>query len=192
MEKSVFARGTSSAWFYGVIGICFTIIPAGSLTAKELPQGTHILTMVVQLATREETLATGEDGALGELHQNGIADEDIVDGSVAAGIVYCCGGSITQETKWIFYVPPGFKLARGDVVELEVGKSPNKKKNEPGVFHKVVRVRESFEDETGSCHWDPEDDRMWARILYCDWMESEGWKYKGGLSKTWYKPAPTQ
>ena len=158
------------------------------VTAKDLPQGTHILTMVAQLASKAETLATGEEGFLGKLHQNGITDEEIVDGSVAVGIVYCCGGSITKQTMWVFYVPPEFQLAVGDVVELEVGKSPNQKKGEPGVFHRIVRVRESFEDETGSCRWDPEDDRMWARILYCDWMEEEGWKYKSGLSKTWYKP----
>lgn len=171
------------------VGVLLTFGLVSPVTAKDLPQGTHILTMVVQLASRAETLATGEEGALGKLHQSGILDEDILDGSVAAGIIYCCGGSITRKTMWVFYAPPEFRLAVGDVVELEVGKSPNKKKGEPDVFHRVVKVRESFENETGSCHWDPEDDRMWARIIYCDWMEAEGWKYKGGLSKTWYKPA---
>ena len=183
-------RSWRRAFFYSVFGALLNIYPAHFANAKDLPQGSHILTMVVQLASRQETLATGEDGALGSLHRHGIRDEDIADGSVAVGFVYCCGGKVSRDTMWVFYVPPEFHLAVGDVVELEVGKPENKKHAEPGVINRVVQVRESFKDETGSCRWDPEDERMWARILYCDWMKSEGWKYKGGLSKTWYKPAP--
>ena len=43
--------------------------------------------------------------------------------------------------------------------------------------------------QAGACHWDPEDERMWTRILYCTWMSEEGWQLERGLDEAWFKPA---
>jgi hypothetical protein len=147
----------------------FAVLPAA---AKEKPyraEGARVLVMVAQLASRDETLATGDHGALGLLKSQGIRPEEIRDGTVAVGIVYCCGGKISKETRLMFYSPPEIQLAVGDVAEMEFGRKPDKKHQDRGKLNKVVAVRESFEDESGACRWDPEDDKLWMRVLYCDW-----------------------
>ncbi len=173
-----------------VLGILLGAGPAKTL-AREKPHrapGTHKLAMVVQVAGSDEILATGDEGILGRMRAEGIRDEDILrDGSVAVGIVYCCGGSISMKTRLMFYVPPGLTLAAGDVVEIELGREANKKQKDPGAINRAVARHESIEDEDGQCRWDPENDALWMRVLRCDWMESQGWLYEGGLDKTWYK-----
>jgi len=164
------------------------------LTSPAWPQsandeGAHVLVMVVQLATRAETIATGDDGALGVLRANGISEDEIRDGSVAAGIKFCCGGKVSMDTRLMFYVPPSFSVSEADVVEVAIGRPARKRRGDPGAINRAVRVRESLNDTSTACRWDPEDDRLWTRILYCDWMSAEGWQLERGLDKTWFRPA---
>ena len=161
--------------------------------AKEKPHqapGVHKLAMVVRLATAAETEATGESGAYGRMRAEGIPGEDIVrNGSVAMGIVYCCGGKISEKTRLMFYVPPALTLAVGDVVEVKLGRTADRKKRDPSLINRAVARHESLEDASGECRWLPENDALWMRVLYCEWMEARGWAYAGGLEPTWYLPA---
>jgi hypothetical protein len=89
----------------------------------------------------------------------------------------------------IFYVPPSLEVTEGDITEIELGRPARKRRGDPGAINRAVRIRESMGDTNMACRWDPEDERMWMRILFCDWMESEGWQFARGLNKTWFKPA---
>jgi hypothetical protein len=33
------------------------------------------------------------------------------------------------------------------------------------------------------------NDKLWRRVLYCDWMPAEGWTLKTGAYKTWLERA---
>jgi hypothetical protein len=172
-----------------LLAFCTSVLCVSAADAKALPEGTHILAMVVQTFDRTSIVDSGEQGMLGRLLAEGITDADISDGSVALGIVYCCGGKITQETAIAFYVPPEYRLQEGDVVEVSLGRIVSKKeikRGDKGTVNRAVSVRESFKDETGVCRWDPPNETLWMRVLYCDWMLGEGWKRRGGLSPGWY------
>jgi len=85
---------------------------------------------------------------------------------------------------WI-YVPPSLPIKVGNIIEVQMGRSPSK--NDQGAANTAVRVRQQG-IIGGSCHWVPEQEGLWARILYCDWMKEEGWVERTGLYKTWLKP----
>ncbi len=62
-----------------------------------IPVGYHQVTEVVYLASKEEIMQTPE--AYGVLRSAGIADEEIRNGSIVFGRVFCCGGEGTAETE---------------------------------------------------------------------------------------------
>ena len=142
------------------------------------------LAEVVYLGTRHEVTA------LRDVHQHllasGIKDSDLQDGSVVVGRVYCCGGSVEQGLQIWIYVPPTLEVKARNIIEVQMGRSPSE--NDPGAVNTAVRVRQQGIGN-GSCRWVPEREGLWMRILYCDWMEAEGWVERGGLDKTWLKPA---
>ena len=150
----------------------------------KLPPGSHRLAQVMVLGTRKELVETKDAHDI--LSRAGIPDAEIRDGSVVLARIYCCGGWAEKPTAPAIYVPPGINVERGDIVELRVGHPP--KKGAPGELNTVIRVRQKADDQNGSCRWDPPNERLWMRILYADWMPQEGWVYKGGISKAWYKP----
>lgn len=163
----------------------------GGVAAKPYPEGTHVMVMTAELATREQLLASsGEEGILGQLLAEGVDPDSITDGSVAIGIIYCCGGSITRKTAVVFYLAPPMTTALGDVVEISVGYVPDKKerkRGELGKLNRAVAVRDNIDADAGACRWDPPNDALWMRVLYCDWMLGEGWERRGGLNPGWYK-----
>lgn len=166
------------------------LAPLPALAAKPHLPGTRVLAMVVDVGKLDDIIASGEDGMLGMLHASGIGDDEISAGSVAFGIIYCCGGKISRDTLYGFYIPTNFRVAAGDVVEISLGRTASKKerkRGDRGTVNRATGVRYSFGKEDGSCRWDPEDDRLWMRVLYCNWMPDEGWQYRGGLSEGWYK-----
>ena len=118
-------------------------------------------------------------------------DADIVDGSVVAARIFCCGG-ITKElsaevrNSLFLYVPKGQDVGPGDIVELRVG-HPAEGSN-PAVMNSVTRIVQKSGKEDGTCWWDPKNDRLWQRILYCEWMPKEGWVKQGGMTPAWFKP----
>lgn len=80
--------------------------------------------------------------------------------------------------------------ALGDVVEVSVGYVPSKKERKRGATGRVnraVAVRDNIDADVGACRWDPPNDALWMRVLYCDWMLGEGWERRGGLLPGWYK-----
>ena len=141
------------------------------------------LAEVVYLGKRHEITA------LEDVHQHlltsGIQDSDLQDGSVVVARVYCCGGLEEQLQIWI-YVPPSLPVEVGNIIEVRMGRSPSE--NDHGAVNTAVRVRQRG-ISNGSCRWVPEQQGLWMRILYCDWMKEEGWIERTGLDKAWLKPA---
>ena len=122
---------------------------------------------------------------------SGIKDSEVSDGCVVAARIFCCGGitdnsSSEKANARIIFVPKGIDVALGDIVEFTVGRNPDK--GDGGQLNIVTRVVQKYEYADGSCWWDPKDDRLWLRILYCDWMPREGWVKQGGINPAWYRP----
>lgn len=142
------------------------------------------LTQVVTLVSREETLKSGE--TLQHLLASGLRDSDLKDGSVAVGRIYCCHQWTEDGTNIFFYVPPGVSPKAGDLVTVRMGRKSSKR--DTGTVSTAVEVREKKDAENSQCSWDPPNDKMWTRVLFCSWMPAEGWTLKKGLHKTWFKP----
>jgi hypothetical protein len=143
------------------------------------------LTQVMQTATREGILKLTTQRE--HLLASGLQDSDFKDGSLAMGRVYCCHPSTDEGTAMWFYVPPDAPVQPGDIVVIRMGHESTKK--DPGKVNVLVEVRQKKDAPASRCSWDPPDDKLWRRILYCDWMPAEGWTLKNGAHKTWLKPA---
>jgi hypothetical protein len=143
------------------------------------------LTQIMAVATRDDILKSGE--SLQHLLASGLKDSDLRDGSLAIGRIYCCHPSTEQGTAIWFYVPPEVPVSRGDLVIVRMGRRATKK--DLGVVNTAIQLREKKDTPNSQCSWDPPDEKMWTRVLYCAWMPAEGWKLSNGLHKTWIKPA---
>ncbi len=143
------------------------------------------LAQITQIATREEILKLGAQRE--HLLASGLKDADFQDGSLASGRVYCCHPSTDEGTAMWFYVPPDKPVKLGDIVVIRMGHESTKK--DPGKVNVLIEVREKNDAPDSRCSWDPPDDKLWRRVLYCDWMPSEGWTLKTGAYKTWLKRA---
>jgi len=154
-----------------------------------VPPGSYRMAQVVATAKRSEILGTP---AYKLLLDGGITDGQIIDGSAAAAMVYCCGKSHSLATAIVFYVPPDVTIHQGDVVEIKTGGEPNGSRY--GTVNVVKDIRETRQNFPTHCHWLPSDENegtsreLWGRVLYCDWMAQEGWTEKSNLVvHTWYK-----
>lgn len=162
--------------------------PPSHIQTDVVPAKSLRVAQVVAIATREEILKLE---AYKSIIASGIADSDVVDGSMVAARVYCCGG-ISKELsseyvhRIFLYVPKSLGVAIGDFVEAKVAHLPAKGGN--GSVNTVTRVVDKHDDKSESCWWDPKDDSLWLRVPYCDWMPTEGWTTQGGLNPDWYKP----
>ena len=136
------------------------------------------------LATRAEIVSSGQHYA--SLLAAGIQDSDLRDGSLITTRVYCCGGNIEDTSGPWVYIPPDMTVALHDVVEIRMGRAPTK--DHPGEVNTAVSIR-SHGIPNDSCRWVPDNPDLWMRVIYCDWMFKEGWVERGGLYKTWWKPA---
>jgi hypothetical protein len=143
------------------------------------------LAQVMSTATREEILKLTVQRE--HLLASGLQDSDFQDGSLAMGRVYCCHPSTEEGTAIWFYVPPNIPVNPGDIVVVRMGREATKK--DPGKVNTVVEIRQKKDAPNSRCSWDPPDDKLWRRVLYCDWMPAEGWTLKKGAWKTWLKPA---
>lgn len=158
-------------------------VPAGSLRVAQ----------VFYVATRAEFVSGGDPTAYNAVRASGIADEDLVDGTIVAARIYCCGGPTRESSseyanRRVLYVPKHLKLQSGDFVEFKVGRpSVNDDGGRPNT---VIRVVAKQGDQPERCWWDPRNDRLWGRVVYCDWMSAAGWVKQGGISPAWHKPAP--
>ena len=154
------------------------IVPAESLRVAQ----------ILDIAKRQDIIKLE---AYKSIIATGTPDSEVVDGSLAAARVYCCGG-ISQEFsservyKIFLFVPKGLKIEVGDFVEVKVARSPTKGDN--GSLNTVTRLAYRYPEKPQSCWWDPKDDRLWLRTIYCEWMPKEGWIKQEGLYPSWFKP----
>lgn len=169
-----------------MISLACTVSNAG--TSKLYPpqkdeSGALRLAQVMTTATREEILKLTVQRE--HLLASGLQDSDFKDGSLAMGRVYCCHPSTDEGTALWFYVPPDMPVQPGDIVVVRMGQESTKK--DPGKVNTLAEVRQKKDAPNSHCSWDPPDDKLWRRILYCDWMPAEGWTLKKGGYETWLK-----
>jgi hypothetical protein len=148
-----------------------------------LPEGSLRVALVIYVATQKEIVESKpvHDALL----SSGIKDSEIKDGSVVMGRVFCCGNPFS--TDMMLHVPPQIGVLKGDVVEVRSGRPPGK--DDSGRLNTVTRVRQKSGDGAATCGWVPPNPRLWARVIYCDWMPGEGWIEQDGINKAWFKPA---
>jgi hypothetical protein len=154
------------------------LVPADSLRVAQ----------ITDIATREEILQPEEALLLKTIRAAGIDDSDL--GSVAFSRIYCCGGitremSAEYQERRLVYIPKNIKVELGDFVEIKVGREPIN--GNGGRLNTVTRVVARKSDNTETCWWDPRDDKLWLRVVQCEWMPKEGWVRQGGASPAWYK-----
>jgi hypothetical protein len=112
------------------------------------------------------------------LRASGIDEAEIRDGSVAVGIVNCCGGPTEELTAIAFFVPESVSALAGDIVEVRLGRAPEKE-GDLGEVNRARRVVQKGMKPGDACRWEPPNPRLWGRVLYCDWMPGEGWVQEG-------------
>lgn len=149
-----------------------------------VPSGSLRLAQVMGLAKRDEIIQAKR--LYDALIASGVRDSEIVDGSVAVARIYCCGGPAEKSDVRMAYIPRGLNAGSGDIVEIKVGRPPEK--GDAGILNIVTRVVQTDADNSGTCWWDPKKDYLWMRVLYCDWMPKEGWTQQGGIYPAWFKP----
>jgi hypothetical protein len=160
--------------------------------AAHTPQGAYYLAEVTSVQegqiTRKDILANTE--VYRWLLSSGIADKAITDGSVEKGRIYCCGGPNDGGGVTFFYKPFNVNLNPGDIVEIQAGTKAPSKKSVVVKVNIMTRRLLTYEQRKNndSCHWDPQNPGLWQRVLYCDWMLSEGWIQEDRWYNTpWYK-----
>jgi hypothetical protein len=132
---------------------------------------------VVQVLTRAEIIA--HQGLLETLSKSGVTDSEITDGRVVVVRNMCCGPPNTNNPHGALN-PHGLNIHVGDVVEFFW----------PGgsAVNSVTRILQPAGQDDGACWWDPKDERLWRRVMYCTWMPEQGWMKQEGLGTIgWYK-----
>lgn len=176
-----------------LVMVCATLLPIlggcaprfSKLHAVAVPPESLRLAQVASLIPRAQVLSA--EFVVRSLHASGISEADINDGSIAGGRVECCGGLNEQGTGILFYVPKDIKVQVGDVVEIHSG-SPGDLSNPSGPVNMLTRIREKQNEFGRQCRWDPPNPEFRGRILYCDWMQAEGWTLEPtGLAQYWIK-----
>jgi hypothetical protein len=147
--------------------------------------GAHKVTQVMSLAPKEEI--RNQSHISDRLVSAGVDLASIKNGSVVAGRIYCCGGAGTPEivNSVFVYIPQNLNVKEGDILEFVEGQGPEGKgKSQLNV---AVKVRHESGSGSGTCKWVPENPNLWLRVLYCSWMDDEGWIEGGSLTPEWYK-----
>lgn len=155
------------------------------------PDGSLILAQVTVRFTRDTIVHDQETYRI--LVASGIDSAQIRDGSLGLGRINCCGGPTEHRTVIGFYIPDGVPAEVGDLVEVKLGRLPQKGGADVGEANRVTRVVEKSESATTQCRWEPPNPALWGRVIYCDWMPSEGWVPEGptgSLYKAWIKKPP--
>ena len=169
----------------GVIAAC--VLSACSTSAGRLGEpGTLHAAQVVEVLNRADILASR--GIHQSLNNSGVSDSAIADGSVVIVRTLCCGPPSTANPHGVLN-PQRLTVSVGDVVEFAIpgGSSVNT----------LTRVLQKADDTTNECWWEPRNDLLWRRVMFCSWMPQQGWVQQTGerLVIGWYKPsagAPTE
>jgi len=165
---------------------CFLLVSCATMLRiqyDEVPANSLHLGQVMIVADRR-TLMEESKPTYDALIASGIKDSDIKDGSTVLARIYCCGGPTTAP---VLYVPSGLEVKTGDIVEFISGRPP--KKGDAGLLNTVTRIVQRYDDSSPRCRWDPPNEGLWQRVLYCDWMQEAGWVKQGGIAPAWFKPA---
>ena len=150
-----------------------------------IPEDYLRLGQIVRLGTKTEIEEAQKLYNL--LLDSGVNKTEIRDGTVGLARIFCCGGPNEAKTALEIYIPSGINPEIGDIVEIKAGRPP--KSDDIGKLNTVTIIRQKSDDKKGTCRWDPPDERLWVRVLRCDWMESEGWSYeRHSMMSTWVKP----
>jgi len=157
--------------------------PPAWLPPSGAPAGALTLAQVMIRVTRDTVL--NSQPLSGVLLASGINQSEIRDGSIAAGRVICCGGPTEADTAMVFYVPEALPTEVGDIVEVKLGRVPEKA-GDVGTVNRATRVVQKGTGSGGACRWEPPNPRLWGRVLYCDWMPSEGWVQEGPSPVTYH------
>jgi hypothetical protein len=179
MKEKILIRPLAVAKMISAIGIVACGLGACAVSPGKMgePRTLHA-GEVVQVLSRAEILATREVHPT--LKAAGIDDASIQDASVVVVRLLCCGPPQTS-TPVVPYNPKLPAIKVGDVVEVELGGG--------STLNTVTRVLQGAGQSNGSCWWDPKNELLWRRVMYCDWMPEAGWVRQDGLYTGWYKPA---
>ena len=150
-----------------------------------VPAGSLQLGQVMYIGPAQESRGSATYKLLLEA---GLAESELQKSQLAMLRIYCCGGSSEQDSAPLVYLPSGLRAKPGDVVEFR--NADKNKKGTPAGLNVAMQVRQRASARSGTCRWDPPDERLWMRVLYADWMPAEGWEHQGGLSPAWYKRPP--
>lgn len=185
--------------FRGLLLICgvllLNLLVTGCSTTLRIhsdfiPAGSLRLAQVMDIGKRADILQSKE--LYDAIISSGIKDTEVADESIVVARIFCCGGlsenlSSEKTNAIMMFVPMGTNVGLGDIVEVRAGRPPEK--GDAGQLNVVTRVVQKYGDNEGKCWWDPKDDRLWLRVLYCDWMPKEGWIKQGGINPAWYRPS---
>ena len=152
------------------------------LHAAHVPEGALRVVEVLELGLRRDLIKIPVVVETLELY--GISREEIRDGTIGAGRVFCCGGP--DNSIW-FYIPPDLKIEPGDVAVIRAGAYVTAGKRMKAPPNVAVEVRGSLAGPGRTCRWLPEKEGLWMRTLYCDWMIEEGWRQQAGPENVWIK-----
>jgi hypothetical protein len=133
---------------------------------------------VVQVLNRTDIL--GSHGIHESLTNGGVSDSAIVDGSVVIVRTSCCGPPMTGNAHGVLNLQ-GVTLHVGDIIEYVIpgGSSVNT----------LTRVIQKTGEANSQCWWEPRNEALWRRVMYCSWMPEQGWvQQTGHLIIGWYKP----
>jgi hypothetical protein len=174
-----------------VVLLCACSAPTLRIQNDFVPPGSLRLAQVTAIGTRAEIVSAGP--VYDAIRSAGVPDTEIADGSAVLARIYCCGGptqdlSSEKVNALMLYVPGGVRVEPGDVVEVRSGNPPQEGKT--GALNTVTRVVQKYEAKEAECWWDPRNDKLWLRVLYCTWMPNAGWIKQEGSYPAWYKPAP--
>ena len=180
------------------LSLCLLFLVSGCATGPHryysdfVPAESLHVGQVFHVHTRADFVSASEAAAYNVIRAGGVADSDLVDGSMVQARIYCCGGlskasSAEYASSLMLYVPNGLKLELGDFVEFKVGRPPEN--DVGGRLNTVTRVVAKQGDKPERCWWDPRNDKLWLRVAYCEWMSKEGWVKQGGINPAWHKPA---
>jgi hypothetical protein len=160
--------------------IALYVLSACSTSAGRLGEpGTLHAAEIVEIMTRTDILAS--HGVHESLTNSGVSDSAIVDGSVVVVRSMCCGPPSTANPHGVLN-PQGLSLHAGDVIEFVIpgGSSVNT----------LTRVLQKAGATDGQCWWEPRDDKLWRRVMFCSWMPQQGWvQQTGSMVIGWYKPS---
>jgi len=179
-----------NARFAGLCLLSIVMLQIGCATpsrfhATHISPESMILTQIRAFATQQEILSIPT--LANTLELSGIEKSHIKDGMVADGRIFCCGGPNESDYSVWFYVPEGSDASVGDIVEVKMGAIVLKGEPLRAPPNTFQRVRSKLEEEGKECRWMPDNPQLWGRVLYCDWMENEGWIQQSGLFNVWHK-----